>query len=196
MGEVKRASKQVCFSRSKHLYSFNIEYITMLISNCAAVGKHVSTAEFRFMGPWLLYPEEPTVTQVLEKPGKAERPVVFTRSLAPGLPPRHAPGKGPKVIEAKMTRNVTLGTPADLRVKLDLPPEQIGRVMFFESGFKWMGQHPLRYDKEHGCWTAAVAPGSRDRIQENEYIYVWAEGKDGFRSEYHPVKVGWDFSKP
>jgi hypothetical protein len=49
MGEVKRASKQVRFSRSKHLYSFNIEYITMLISNCAAVGKHVSTAEFRFI---------------------------------------------------------------------------------------------------------------------------------------------------
>ncbi len=38
-----------------------------------------------------------------------------------------------------------------------------------------------------------VTPGNRAAIQENEAIYVWAEGGDGLRSDYHPVKVGWDF---
>ena len=66
--------------------------------------------------------------------------------------------------------------------------------MFFESGFKWMGQHGLGYDKEAECWTARLEPGNRAAIQENEYIYV-AEGADGLRSDYHPVKVGWDFTK-
>jgi hypothetical protein len=49
MGEVKRAQKQGCFSRSKYLYHFHMKYIEMLMFNCAAVEKHVSTAEFRFM---------------------------------------------------------------------------------------------------------------------------------------------------
>jgi len=46
-------------------------------------------------------------------------------------------------IEAKMMNNVTLREAAELRVTLDLPPEKIRRVMFFESGFTWMGQHGL-----------------------------------------------------
>ena len=57
-----------------------------------------------------------------------------------------------------------------------------------------MGQHSLRFNKEAHHWTAMVTPGSRAMIQENEFIYVWAEVKDGVRSEYHPVKVGWDFT--
>ena len=92
-----------------------------------------------------------------------------------------------------MTGNVSPRVGAKLRVKLDLPPEKIRRVMFFESGFNWMGQHPLGYDGGSQCWTAMVSPGRRAWIQENEYIYVWAEGTDGLRSEYYPVKVGWDF---
>ena len=40
-----------------------------------------------------------------------------------------------------MMDHVTLREAAELRVKLDLPPEKIRRVMFFESGFGWMGQH-------------------------------------------------------
>jgi len=84
---------------------------------------------------------------------------------------------------------------AELRVRVDLPPEKIRRVMFFESGFEWMGQHPLGFDQTQQCWTAKVKPGDRARIQENEHIYVWAEGADGLRSEYYPVKVGWDFVK-
>ena len=89
---------------------------------------------------------------------------------------------------------VTLREAAELRVKVDLLPDQIRRVMYFESGFGWMGQHSLRFSQDAQCWTAMVTPGSRSMIQENEFIYVWAEGKDGLRSEYHPVKVGWDFT--
>jgi len=97
------------------------------------------------------------------------------------------------VIEAKMMANVTLAASAELRVKLDLPPEKIHRVMFFESGFNWMGQHPLKYNEESQCWTVMINPGQRAWIQENQDIYVWAEGTDGLRSEYYPVRVGWDF---
>lgn len=39
-----------------------------------------------------------------------------------------------------------------------------------------------------------MEPGSRAAIQENEYLYVRAEGADGLRSDYHPVKVGRDFT--
>jgi hypothetical protein len=56
-----------------------------------------------------------------------------------------------------------------------------------------MGQHDFGYHRETQCWTAMVTPGNRAAIQENEAIYVWAEGGDGLRSDYHPVKVGWDF---
>jgi hypothetical protein len=58
-----------------------------------------------------------------------------------------------------------------------------------------MGQHGLGYNKAAQCWTARVTPGPRAAIQENEYIYVWAEGTDGLRSDYYPVNVGWDFVK-
>jgi hypothetical protein len=111
----------------------------------------------------------------------------------PAPQPRYRKGEGPKVIEAKMMDNVTLREGAELRVKLDQPPEKIRRVMFFESGFQWMGQHNLGYKTEAKCWTAVVTPGKRAFIQENEYIYVWAEGTDGLRSEYYPVKIDWDF---
>lgn len=39
------------------------------------------------------------------------------------------------------------------------------------------------------------AGGYRAAIQENDFIYVWAEGTAGLRSDYYPVKVGWDFVK-
>ena len=146
-----------------------------------------------FMGPFLLYPEEDATDRVQPTPGQAEQPVHYTRSLVPAPHPRYRKGEGPKVIEANMMTHVTLKDPAELRVKLDLPPEKIRRVLFFESGFTWMGQHDLGYNKEAGCWTAMVLPGNRAAIQENEFIDVWAEGSDGLRSEYHPVKVGWNF---
>ena len=147
----------------------------------------------RFMGPFLLYPEEAATDSVLPTPGLADQAVVYTRSLVPALQPRYRKGEGPKVIEAKMIGNVTLKDPAELRVKIDQVPEKIRQVAFFQSGFGWMGQENLRYDKAAGCWTAKVVPGNRAAIQENEFIYVWAEGSDGLRSDYYPVKVGWDF---
>jgi hypothetical protein len=67
--------------------------------------------------------------------------------------------------------------------------------MFFESGFTWMGQHQLTYDASTGSWLGKVTPGSRAAIQEHDVIYVWAEGRDGLRGEYTPVRVGWDFTK-
>ena len=146
-----------------------------------------------FMGPYLLYPEEAATTQVLPEPSSSDRQVVYKQPLVPSPRTRYRKGQGPKVIEGKMLAHVTLTGEAELRVTLDLPPEKIKQVMFFESGFTWMGQHPLQYDKERQCWTAKVKPGERARIQENEDIYVWAEGTDGLRSEYYPVKVGWDF---
>jgi hypothetical protein len=148
----------------------------------------------RFMGPFLLYPEEAATDRVLPTPGPRDNPVRCTRALVPAPQPRYRKGEGPKVIEAKMMDNVTLREAAELRVKLDLPPEKIGRVMFFESGFGWMGQHSLGYSPAFQCWTGMVTPGNRAAIQENDYIYVWAEGADGLRSEYYPVKVGWDFT--
>jgi hypothetical protein len=147
----------------------------------------------RFMGPFLLYPEEAATDRLLPTPGQADQPVHYTRALVPAPQPRYRKGEGPKVIDAKMMAHVTLEDPAELRVKLDQPPEKIRRVMFFESGFGWMGQHDLSYNKEAECWTAKVVPGNRAAIQENEFIYVWAEGSDGLRSDYYPVKVGWNF---
>ncbi|NQU19978.1 MAG: hypothetical protein HQ567_01750, partial [Candidatus Nealsonbacteria bacterium] len=148
----------------------------------------------RFLGPFLLYPEAPSTDRVLRTPGHKDDPVRYTHVLVPAPQPRYRKGEGPKVIEAKMMGNVTLREGAELRVKLDLPPEKISHAMFFESGFGWMGQHGLGYDREAQCWTAWVTPGNRARIQENESVYVWAEGADGLRSEYYPVKVGWDFT--
>jgi len=147
----------------------------------------------RFMGPFLLYPEEAATDRVLPTPGQADNAILYTRALVPVSPPRYRKGEGPKLVEAKMMGNVTLRQGAELRVKVDLPHEKLRRVMFFESGFEWMGQHSLGYSKEAQCWTGGVTPGNRAFIQENEYIYVWAEGADGLRSDYYPVKVGWDF---
>jgi hypothetical protein len=113
----------------------------------------------RFMGPFFLYPEEADTNLVLPKPADADQPVVYKQSLVPALPTRYRKNAGPKVIEAKMMENVTLKEAAELRVTLDLPPDQIKRVMFFESGFGWMGQHGLGYNKEAQCWTASVTPG-------------------------------------
>ena len=56
-----------------------------------------------------------------------------------------------------------------------------------------MSNSSLSYNKELQCWTAEVQPGSRETIQESEYIHVWAVGKDGLRSDSYPVKVGWEF---
>ena len=150
-------------------------------------------ASNRFMGPFLLYPEEAATDRVLRTPGPTDNSVRYTRALVPSPPLRYRRGEGPKVIEATMMGRVTLKDGAELRVKLEGPPEKIRRVMYFESGFPWMGQHGLGYSPAGRCWTAVVSPGNRAAIQENEDIYVWAEGTDGLRSEYYPVKVGWDF---
>jgi hypothetical protein len=148
----------------------------------------------QFMGPFLLYPAEAATDRLRPTPDPTDRPIRYTRALVPAPQPRYRQGEGPKVIEAKMMDHVTLREAAELRVKLDLPPEKIRRVMFFESGFGWMGQHGLGFNKEAQSWTGTVTPGNRASIQENEYIYVWAEGTNGLRSEYYPVKVGWDFT--
>ena len=148
----------------------------------------------RFMGPFLLYPEEAATDQIRAEARNPEPRVVYRQSLVPAMPPRYRRDAGPKVTSAMMMNPVTLREAAELRVKVDLLPDQIRRVMYFESGFGWMGQHSLRFSQDAQCWTAMVTPGSRSMIQENEFIYVWAEGKDGLRSEDHPVKVGWDFT--
>jgi len=148
----------------------------------------------QFMGPFLLYPAEAATDRVLPTPVLTDQPVCYTHSLAPARQPRYRKDGGPQVVEAKMMDHVTLNEAAELRVKLDLPPEKIRRVMYFDSGFTWMGQHDLGYHQEAQCWTAMVVPGPRAAIQENDFIYVWAEGADGLRSDYYPVKVGWDFT--
>jgi len=146
-----------------------------------------------FLGPFLLYPHEALTSDVLPEPGQHAPRVVFTRPLARAPTGRYREGAGPRVVEARMLGNVALAKGAELRVRLDRPPEQIRRVMYFESGFGWMGQHALAYDKASGLWTAQVRPGSRAAIQEHDVVYVWAEGSDGLRGEYEPVRVGWDF---
>ena len=146
-----------------------------------------------FMGPFLLYPEEAETEKLLPAPLSHEPQVVYEGSLVPKPLTRYREGGGPIITEAKMLGHVTLRDGAPLQVRVNLPPEKVKRVMYFESGFTWMGQHGLDYDSENQCWTAEVRPGDRGRIQENEDIYVWAEGTDGLRSEYYPVKVDWDF---
>jgi hypothetical protein len=122
----------------------------------------------RFMGPFLLYPEEAATDRVLPTPGPTDNPVRYTHARVPAPRPRYRKGEGPKVIEANMMDNVTLREGAKLRVKLDLPPEKIRRVLFFESGFGWMGQHSLGYSPACQCWTGRATPGNRAAIQENE----------------------------
>ena len=111
------------------------------------------------MGPFLLYPEEAATSCVRPTLGHADHPVCYTHTRVPAPRPRYRQGHGPKVIEATMMDNVTLREAAELRVKLDLPPEQIRRAMFFESGFGWMGQHGLNYSPEAQSWTGTVTPG-------------------------------------
>jgi hypothetical protein len=147
-----------------------------------------------FMGPFLMYPDEGATSEVLPRPHEQARPMVYTRSLIPQGPPRYSKGvKRPVITEAKVTGNVTPGTATQLRVKLDLPPDLVREVMYTESGFPWMGIHGLGFDRDLQCWTADVVPGNRAAIQESEYIYVWAVGRDGLHSDYCPVKVAWDF---
>ena len=156
----------------------------------------LSIADLRadtFLGPFLCYPDEAPATAVLPTPTDAMPRVVYRGSLVPPLPTRYQRGAGPVVTEAKMMGNVTLTREAELRVQVNLPPEQIRRVMYFESGFPWMGQHPLKYNDTLRCWVAMVKPGKRAAIQEHEEVYVWAEADSGLRSEYVAVKVGWEF---
>jgi len=131
---------------------------------------------------------------VLSKPSRGSRPVVYTRSLIPQGPPRHAKGaKRPVITGARVTGNVTLSKATQLQVNIDLAPDKVRQVRYAESGFPWMGIHDLKYNKDLQCWTGEVVPGNRARIQESEYVYVWAVGRDGLHSDYYPVKVGWDF---
>jgi hypothetical protein len=141
-----------------------------------------------FLGPYLMYPRG-SVSGPLP-----QQRVVYRSALVPALPQRYRPSTAPKITAAGMVSRVTRTEPAELRVTLDLPPEKVARVMFLESGFKWMGQHPLKFDPTLERWTARVTPGERDAIQESEHIHVWAEGTDGARSDYTPVRVEWDFT--
>ena len=149
----------------------------------------------QFLGPYLLYPEESDTDQLLPAPGSTHSAVVYMHSLLPPPPSRYDPGRGPRVIQAQMMDHVTLNQGAELRVQLDVPCDRIQHVMYFESGFGWMGQHRLDYNAQEGYWTAWIMPGNRAAIQENEDVYVWAEDIDGVRSEYYPVKVGWDLTR-
>ena len=87
------------------------------------------------------------------------------------------------------------GEDRDAIVEVKIPDyaQGIAKVMYFQSGFGGMGQHALEYDASSKTWLGSVSPGERWRIQENEFIYVWAEGNDGLRGEYFPVKVDWDY---
>jgi len=180
----------------RHGHSFYVD-VTDLVNygadNKIAISMRSLEAN-EFMGPFLMYPEEGAATRVLPGPSRPSRPVVYTRSLIPRGPPRYGKGaKRPVVTEARVTGNVTLGKGTQLRVKIDLPPDVAHEVKYTESGFPWMGIHDLAYNKDLRCWTAEVVPGNRASIQESEYIYVWAVGRDGLQSDYYPVKVGWDF---
>jgi hypothetical protein len=147
-----------------------------------------------FMGPFLMYPDEALTSALLSRPSRASTPVVYAGSLLPPGPPRYLRGaKRPAITQARVIGNVTLGKATQLRVNVDLPPEQLREVLYTESGFPWMGIHGLGYHRDLRCWTADVAPGNRVSIQESEYLYVWAVGRDGLHSDYYPVKVGWDF---
>jgi len=150
-----------------------------------------------FMGPFLIYPEEESTTRVLPETQKGPPPVVYTKPLDPTPPPRYRKGAGPVVQSARMLGKVRIfgrGRNAAVEVKLADYPKGIRKVMFFESGFGWMGRHPLGYNAKTKTWRGNVSPGHRSRIQENEFIYIWAEGKDGLRGEYFPLKVDWSFS--
>ncbi len=153
-------------------------------------------SENNFMGPFLIYPEEGNTTEITPVPGEVLKPIVYTQPLDPTPPLRYKKGADPRVEEVKMLGNVRIkGEDRDavVEVKIADYPKGISRVMYFQSGFPWMGQHALDYDTITKTWHAPVSPGPRWRIQENEFIYIWAEGNDGLRSEYFPVRVDWDF---
>ena len=182
--------------RDRNGNSFYVD-VTDLINYAASNDIEFSVRSMdknEFMGPFLMYPGEELTGEVLSKPGNVSKRVVYTRPLIrPGLP-RHIKGaKHPVITDARVTGNVTLRKSTQLRVKVDLPPEKIRTVTYSHSGFPWMGKVGLKYNKKLQCWVAGVRPGARWRIQESEYIYVWAVGRDGLHSDYYPVKVGWDF---
>jgi hypothetical protein len=148
-----------------------------------------------FLGPFLMYPDEGLTAEVLPAASPPETPVVFAGSLVPPPPRRYAKdARRPVIVEAVASRNVTLNRPTQLRVRVDLPPEQLREVKFSESGFPWMGIGSLAYDRELNCWVAKLSPGPRAAIQESEYVYVWAIGSDGLWSDFCPVRIGWDFT--
>jgi len=157
-----------------------------------------NTIANNFMGPFLIYPTEPNTDSVSPRQNEAFEPVVYTKPLDPTPPLRYKKTAGPIVQSAKMLGKVKItgrNRRAAFEVKLADYPKGIGKVMFFESGFGWMGQHPLRYDAKTKTWRGNVSPGARWRIQEHEFIYIWAEGRDGLRSEYFPLKVDWSFQQ-
>jgi len=150
-----------------------------------------------FMGPFLIYPAEANTAEISTKPKAAYQPVIYTKPLDPTPPLRYQKGAGPVVLSARMLGKVRIvggDRRASFEVKLADYPKGIAKVMFFESGFGWMGQHGIGYDARTNTWRGTVTPGRRWRIQEHEFIYIWAEGEDGLRSEYFPLKVDWDFS--
>ncbi len=155
-----------------------------------------STIANNFMGPFLIYRQEANTSDISPKQNEAHAPVVYTKPLDPTPPLRYKKGAGPVVLSAKMLGKVKIvgNRRAEFEVKLADYPAGIKKVMFFESGFGWMGQHGIGYDARAKVWRGTVTPGQRWRIQEHEFIYIWAEGKDGLRSEYFPLKVDWDFS--
>lgn len=147
-----------------------------------------------FMGPYLLYPNEAETSKVSQELAGITDRVVYSGSLAAPIAPRYQKGiKSPVITKAFVTGNVTLSKPTQLKVKVDLPPDQIREVKYTESGFPWMGIHDLNYNSDTGYWEGLVIPGPRKTIPEFEYIYIWAVRNDGLHSDYYPVKVGWDF---
>jgi len=150
-----------------------------------------------FMGPFLMYPEEPNTVETLSRSAPLdENRVVFSGSLIQPNPPRFLTGsKAPEITQAYAVGKVTLSKPTKLVAKVNLPSDQIQSVMFTESGFPWMSIGRMSYDKSLDCWTADLVPGDRGKIQENEFVYVWAEAKNGLHSDYKPVKIGWSFVK-
>ena len=152
--------------------------------------------ENNFMGPFLIYPEEADTALILPEIKRSSEPVIFTQPLDPPPPLRYKDGVGPTIQEAQMLGKVKIrgeNRQATVEVKVSDYPKGIRKVMLFESGFEWMGQHSLSYDEKTKTWRGHISPGDRWRIQEHEFIYLWAEGNDGLRSEYFPVKVDWDF---
>tara|TARA_Y100001970_G_C14068270_1_gene767931 strand:- start:706 stop:1149 length:444 start_codon:yes stop_codon:yes gene_type:complete len=146
------------------------------------------------MGPYLIYPEEEWTNKILSKPQNTYNPVVYTKSLIPMRSPRYLKGKsGPLITNARVVDNVSEGRNTQIEVSLDLPPDKINSVTYSHSGFPWMGKVSFKYNHEKKLWVADIIPGERWKIQESEYIYVWAVGKNGLYSEFYPVKIGWDF---